>query len=416
MFDKTRRKIVFTVVISLLTLLIVTMSTIYLSNLIATRQRQEDILKTYLEQYSPDTAEPLDELPEGELPPPPPDEREPRRDEPKFTLSTFYSVAYSNSGEVIKIVNGNDDLLTDEYILFVASSAVKSGKDKGTAGNLLYMVSQREDYVLVAMIDKTMDNDNQTILLRQILIIGTISTAVLLAVSVFIARRIVRPLEENDKKQKRFVSDAGHELKTPIAVISANAELLKGQIGENEWLSNIEYENERMNDLVRQLLYLSRAENADIPKDNVDLSKLVEGEVLPTETLAYERGKTIVSNVEHGLTTYGNANQLRQLVSILLDNALTYGTGETISLSLKKERHAAILAVSNDADKISADQLKHLFDRFYRTDEVRSGDQSHYGLGLSIAHAIVSAHGGDIRAEYKENKAVFTILLPLKKI
>ena len=417
MFNKTRRRIVFAVVFSLLALIIVTMTTVYVSNVIATRKRQEEMLKTYVEQYSlNDEKESGKENKNGgELPPLIPEGQNPMRDEPQFRLSTFYSVAYSKTGEVLKVNNGNEVMQSEQSLIEISSSVLNSGKTSGTKGNLFYLVSDCGDYTLVAMIDKTLDNDNQNILLRQILVIGAVSAAVLIVISVFIARRIVKPLEESDKRQKRFISDAGHELKTPIAVISANSELLRRQIGENEWLNNIDYENERMADLVKQLLFLSKAERGEA-KETLDFSKLTEGEVLPFETLAFEKGKKIESVVDSGITVEGNINQLRQLVSILLDNAISHGVGDTISLSLTKEKHDARLTVKNGAEELTANQLAHLFDRFYRTDEARSDSGSHYGLGLSIAQAVVKSHGGDIRAEYRDGQAIFSVLIPLIKI
>ena len=280
---------------------------------------------------------------------------------------------------------------------------------------MAYLVEHREEYTLVAMIDRTIDDNNQDLLLQQMFIIGSIALLILFVISVFISRRIVRPLEENDKRQKRFVSDAGHELKTPIAVISANSELLKREIGQSEWLDNIDYENERMSDLVKQLLALSKAENGEIPKEPVDLSNLVNGELLPFETLAFEKGKQIECDTEPGIIVEGNPNQLRQLVSVLLDNALSHGTTETIGLSLKKEKHHAVLTVSNGASEMSGEQLSRLFERFYRTNEARNEAVGHYGIGLSIAKAVTEAHGGQIRAEYKDGKAIFTVLIPVKK-
>ena len=404
MFGKTKRKIVFTVVFSLLALIFAIMTTIYLSNLIAAQKRREEMLETFVERYSLNDGESStgDGRYDGAFPPLAPDGKEPYRDEPQFRLSTFYSVAYSKTGEVLKVTNGNETLQSNESLLNISSAILSGGKTRGSKDDLFYIVSYRDEYTLVAMIDKTLDNDNQNILLRQILIIGAVSTAALLLVSVFIASRIVKPLEENDKRQKRFVSDAEHELKTPIAVISANSELLRRQIGENEWLSNIDYENERMKDLVKQLLFLSKVEKGDVIKEALDFSKLVDGEVLPFETLAFEKGKRIESCVASGLIVNGNRNQLRQLVSILLDNAIAHGIGENISLSLKKDRHAAILTVSNGSEEMTDEQLSRLFDRFYRTDDSRSEEGSHYGLGLSIAQAVVKAHCGDIRAEYKQ--------------
>ena len=204
-------------------------------------------------------------------------------------------------------------------------------------------------------------------------------------------------------------------MKTPVAVISANSELLRREIGDNEWLDNIDYENERMSELVKQLLFLSKTENGEMPKETLDFSKLVSGEVLPLETLAFEKGKQIKADIEDGLTVEGNPNQLRQLVAILLDNALEHGTGETIGLSLYSEHHAAVLEVSNDAKALSEEQLTHLFDRFYRTDEARTAGESHYGLGLSIAQAVTEAHDGRIYAAFHNGRVQFTVSLPKKK-
>ena len=427
MFGKTKRNIVFAIVFSLLALMIVTLTTIYLSNRVALRRENEEMLKTYVERYAleeqPTAPEPAEDAGSGEggqtdggdLPPPPPDGKEPMRREPQFRLSTFYSVAYGNSGEVLAIRNGNGALQSDASLLETAASILKSGKKSGAKGTLYYLVAERESYTLVAMLDGTIGDRNQTLLIRQMLIIGAVSTAILFVVSIFLARRIVRPLEENDRRQKRFVSDAGHELKTPIAVISANSELLKRQIGENEWLANIDYENRRMCDLVKQLLLLSRVESGETPKETVDLSKLTDGEILPFESLAFERGKRIDATVEPGLTVEGDPNQLRQLVSILLDNALSHGTGDSITLSLfEKERHEATLTVANEAAEPSEEQLTRMFDRFYRTDEARTDAGAHYGLGLSIAQAVTKAHGGRIAAEYRKPRLIFTVTLPQK--
>ena len=423
MFNKTRRRIVFTVVFSLIALMAVTLTTIYISNRLSLDRDSREMLKTFAERFTlEEQAPPRDgeKRPDDAPDPKPGDMNDPRgerpgKDEREFRLSTFYSVAYSNDGEVLAVNSGDDGLQSEETVLETASSILDRGKKSGKLGNMTYLVDEREEYTLVAMIDQTISDNNQSKLFTQMLIIGSSAIVVIFVISIFIARLIVSPLEENDRRQKRFVSDAGHELKTPIAVISANSELLKRQIGQNEWLDNIDYENERMSDLVKQLLALSKAENGEMPKEAVDLSKLVEGEALPFETLAYEKEKKIESQTEAGIIVEGNPNQLRQLVSILLDNALSHGTTDTIGLSLHREKHHAVLTVSNGAPEMSAEQLSHLFERFYRTDEARNEADAHYGLGLSIAKAVAEAHGGEIRAEYKDGKAVFTVSLPVKK-
>ena len=433
MFKKTKRRIVFTVTFSLLILMTVTLATIYLSNLISVRRESAEMLETYVERFTLDnpgeaaaptaddaeadsaattseTGETADTATESAAPPKPIDPRGEGygRNEPQFRLSTFYSVAYSKTGEVLAINNGDNGLKSQDELLSIASSILKSGKKSGTTGSMTYLSAEREDYTLVAFLDGTILENNRKTLFLQMLIIGAAATLVLLVGSVFIANRIVRPLEENDMRQKRFVSDAGHELKTPIAVTSANAELLRRQIGENEWLDNIEYENARMGDLVTQLLSLSRAEKQ--PKETLDFSALVEREILTFESIAFEKGKRITTNIAPALTATGNANQLRQLVSILLDNAISHGTGGEIRAVAKKEKHRVCFSVSNTAEEIPSEKLERLFDRFYRADESRS-DGTHYGLGLSIAKAIATAHGGTIRANMQGNEITFTVTL-----
>lgn len=425
MFKKTKRKIVFTVVFSLLSLLVITLGTIYVSNRIALQKENEEMLETYANRYSlneqPDDkpgekpGEKPDNKPDMQIGKPGSRENERIKNEPRFQLSTFYSVAYSADGEILSVNNGNNALYSEESLLDITSSILQSGKTSGRTGNMTYLVDKRDGYTLVAMIDGTINDSNQSVLFRQMLITGSASLFILIIISVFIARRIVKPLEENDKKQKRFISDAGHELKTPIAVISANSELLRREVGEHEWLDNIDYENGRMSDLVKQLLFLSKAENGDMIKETLNFSKLVSGEVLPFETLAYEKGKRIEAEIEPSVTVKGNSSRLKQLVSILLDNALSHGTKDTIGLTLRCDKNNAVLTVTNDADEISADQLSHLFDRFYRKDESRAENGAHYGLGLSIAKAVVDAHGGHITASYDNGKAVFTVYIPREK-
>ena len=231
-----------------------------------------------------------------------------------------------------------------------------------------------------------------------------------------LANRIVSPLEESYQRQKQFISDAGHELNTAVAVINANVELLSREIGENQWLSNIQYENERMSALIIQLLDLARTEQAKPQMESVDLSRLVWGEALPFETVAYESGLTLNNTISENVYVSGNSVQLRQLTSILLDNAIRHSTsGGEVELILKKEKNYAVLSVINDGEEILPEQKKHLFERFYRTDTARSEDGSHYGLGLAIAKAITQTHKGTIDVRCSDGKVIFTVKIPLMK-
>lgn len=219
-----------------------------------------------------------------------------------------------------------------------------------------------------------------------------------------------------NQRQKQFVSDAGHELKTPVAVVNANLELLSREIGENQWLSNIQYENERMSALIIQLLELSKAENFTPQMELLDLSRLVCGETLPFETVAYENGLLLNSSIAEGIRAEGNSIQLKQLVSILLDNAVRHSSsGEEVQILLKKEKSHAVLSVVNSGEEIPPEQQKHLFERFYRTDTARTGEDGHYGLGLAIARAIAESNKGSIAVRCHDGKVEFIVKLPVKK-
>ncbi len=336
------------------------------------------------------------------------------KDEPLFNLSSFYSVSFASDGSVLAVDRGNNGLYTEEELTGIASGIMDSGKQSGLSGSLYYSIKKTSDYTLVAFIDNTVNNSNMRSLVRHTLIVGLIALAVLLLLSLLFSGTIVKPLEENDRLQKQFVSDAGHELKTPISVISANSELLSRQIGPNEWLDNIKYENERMGSLVIDLLELSRAENPESLMEPTDLSYLVLGELLPFESVAFEKGLEIKSDVEDGITVSGNRVQLSQLVHILLDNAVEHSKGgKEIDLTLKKANRHAVLEVVNSGDDIPPEKRERLFERFYRVDEARSGDDTHYGLGLAIAKAITERHGGSIGVSCSDGKITFTVNLPM---
>ena len=305
-------------------------------------------------------------------------------------------------------------MYSEEELINTAKELLEGNKQSGKSGHLSYTVRDKGGYTLVAFLDNTVSESSMNTLLHNFLIVGGAAVIALFFISLYLSKRIIRPLEENDRQQKQFISDAGHELKTPVAVIGANVEMLSREIGKNEWLANIRYENERMGFLVKQLLDLSRAENREALMERVDLSRTVTGETLAFESLAFDHGKTIQSDIEEGICISGNQEQLAQLTSILLDNALRHSKGNEICISLKLHGHAAVLDVINEGDEIPPEKLEHLFDRFYRIDEARNSEGQHYGLGLSIAKAVTEKHRGSIIVSCRDGKVRFEVSLPVK--
>ena len=399
---------------SLVLLFVVTLSVILLASYREVRQKNLDVLERFVELYPPEQRQDRQDRPDNPEPWPmpadlPPDIR------PNFQLSTFYTVSLADDGTVLAVDNGEKGVYESEELIRIAKELLKGNKLSGRSGNLTYSVSHRDGYTLVAFMDNTISESSLQMLLRNVLIIGSIAIVALFFISLYLSKQIIQPLEENDRKQKQFISDASHELKTPVSVISANAELLSREIGENRWLANIQYENERMGGLVKQLLDLSRAENAETPMTTVDFSRTVMGEALAFESLAFDSGKTLQSDIEEGIILTGNQAQLAQLTSVLLDNALRHSTGSEIEISLKHHTHTAILSVMNEGEEIPPDKQEHLFDRFYRIDEARNSESQHYGLGLSIAKAVAEKHGGTISVSCADGKIRFYVSLPIKK-
>ena len=426
MFKRSRKKIILAIMGSLILLFAITLSVILLASYREIRQENMEMLKRHVELYylENETGGPSDAPPDtqpdarpdrpGASAPEPPG-KPPLDQKPDYQLSTFYSVAFGENDTVIAVDNGEKEVYSEEELIRIAKEILAGNNASGRSGSLSYIAERRPDYTLVAFMDNTVSESGLNTLFRNVLIIGGAAILVMFFISLYLSGRIIRPLEENDQRQKQFVSDASHELKTPVAVISTNAEMLSREIGDNEWLANIQYENERMGGLIRQLLDLSRAENAEAQTEQVDFSRIAAGEVLAFEMLAFEQGKTIQSDVEEGVQLTGNPTQLTQIVSVLLDNAIRHAAGREISLTLKHQGHAALLTVTNDGDAIPPDKLKHLFDRFYRVDEARTDDGHHYGLGLSIAKAITEKHGGSITVSCRDGKIRFTVSIPIRK-
>lgn len=402
--------------LSLILLLAATLSVIMLASYREIRHRDFEMLERYVEIYTldrqPGTETPPDFGPGNQSPPGQGDFSPAERSD--YQLSTFYSVALSEDGTVLAVDNGTSGLYDEDKLVEIARKLLEEDRASGRFDNMSYMISVRSGYTLVAFIDNTIIDASMKMLLRNVLIVGGAAIVVLFFVSIVLSKKIIRPLEENDKQQKQFISDAGHELKTPVAVISTNAELLSRELGENEWLANIQYENERMGDLVKQLLDLSKAENTETPMEIVDFSRVITGEALAFESVAFDQGKMIQSDIDEGIYVVGNQIQLTQLISILLDNAVRHGAGSEIELSLKRLGHSAVFNIVNDGEEISPEKLEHLFDRFYRVDEARNSESHHYGLGLSIAKAVVEKHGGSIVVSSRNGRVRFTVSIPEK--
>lgn len=343
-----------------------------------------------------------------------------QRDEinfPYFTMNidAFGAVAASE-GQYFELPEA--DILLDLYAR-AASSGARSGVVEEYSLCYYRSVSPLGERIVFSDISGI--RASLSFLLKGLAAIGAASLGVFFAISFLLARWAVKPVDKAWRQQRQFVADASHELKTPLSVIMANAQLLSDpEQTESEkarFAGNILATSYKMRELIERLLDLARADNAPERSSFVplDFSRLVSDALLPFEPVYFERGLTLRSDICGDITLIGSDSRLKQLVDILLDNAQKYSTlpGEVaITLSMH-DRGKCLLTVSNPGGPMTREELKNIFKRFYRLDASRTGgEQSGYGLGLSIAESVAKEHGGKIWAESADGLISFKVLLP----
>ena len=243
---------------------------------------------------------------------------------------------------------------------------------------------------------------------------------ILLLVCFFVAR-FTRPVSESYEKQKRFITDAGHEIKTPLTIINADVDILKMDVEENEYLDDIKKQSNRLAELTNDLIKLARMEES---KSNIQLIDIPASEIIletaaSFQTIAKSLNKELVIQVQPMLTMLGDKSKVEHLITILLDNAIKYSPdGETVKLSFERRGKRLLLSVNNVSSvRLSADDIRHIFDRFYRADQSRNSETGGHGIGLSIAQAIVNLHGGKIEAASPDGKTfMITASFPARNI
>lgn len=244
--------------------------------------------------------------------------------------------------------------------------------------------------------------------------VSTLLTCLITVIFAIASKRAVRPFEINSNRQKQFITDASHELKTPLAIISANAEVLQYKGDGNEWTQNIIDQTKHMGKLINQLLVLAKLDEVQekSEKQEADLKLLLEETIEPFEEVATQKKVTLKLHLEEGVTICVNREQIAQLVSILTENAAKYvNDGGKIVWRLTKTQHGAVLVVKNTTEKELPD-TKRMFDRFYRSDSSRSSKTGGQGIGLSIAKKIVDSHKGSITAKAGDGMVTFRVSLP----
>lgn len=270
----------------------------------------------------------------------------------------------------------------------------------------------------ITVMDVNFISDKLVSLLVSSLILYILGEFIILYLSMIITRWIIKPAIDSFNKQKEFIADASHELKTPIAVIMASADALENDLTEKKWLNNIKDETERMNDLVSNLLKLSQLENEILNDDNnwINLSKVVEKSVVSFESICFENNLKIKSKIRGNINLKCNSRKISELLSILLDNAIKHSEKNSeIVVILNKVKNEIILEVKNKGKPIPEEDYERIFERFYRSDKSRNRDSNRYGLGLAIAKNIVESYDGTIKVSCQKGITTFKVVFKHKE-
>lgn len=334
----------------------------------------------------------------------------------------FFTVQVSRRGELLAKSGGYFDLSDEQYVLEIVNAALSSDSDTGELEqyHLRYLKNKSPVGYTIVFSDTVTERATLRNMFYNCLLIFLVAMAMFLGISILLSHWAIKPVETAWNQQRQFVADASHELKTPLSVIMANAELLENDDSDEEerkrFSKNILSMTYQMRALVENMLEMARVDDgaARMQFSGVDFSQVVSDAVLSVQLLYEEKNLGLRSTVPEGILLHGSEQHLYQVMDVLLDNALKYSApGGTVSVALGQSGRNCILSVSSPGDPISKEDLKNIFKRFYRADKARAMNGS-YGLGLSIAESIVTAHKGKIWAQSDGGFNTFFVQLPVK--
>lgn len=327
-----------------------------------------------------------------------------------------YSTSVVLKNKNIMVLSNSLKDTTDKDILNMTKGLQKSGKRFGSIDNYIYLVrilkSGNTVYIFVNN-KEALQNSKQFFIVS--IFIFLLSVIVFTIISYYLSRWMIKPSEKAIKNQKIFVANISHDLKTPITIIRANADLIENEVKNKKSIKYIQQETEKLNHLVNEMLTLTRIDNT-ISKENFknfNFGDSLFDVVLPFESIAYEKGIKFNINIDESTNYFGNETNIQKLAEILIDNAMSCtAKGGIVDVDAYESSKVITLSVTNTGEPISDEKKEEIFDRFYRESKSRESTGNHYGLGLSIASTIVKKHNGKISVESKNGKNTFTVTLP----
>lgn len=408
MIRALQKKFVRTAMIAITVLLLLLLGAINLSNIMMVRTNLDRRLQMIADN-------------EGNPPPPGkpfPSDRwmeNPKNDYDSFLSSNFYVVRFDRNGKVHAVDVSRTSSVTEQEAVDLALQIFQEGREKGRTGK--YRFQRRElsgmGGSFLVFLDCSDDIASYFRVLMLSAAVGLVCWGLMLLFVILLSKKAIRPVAENIEKQKQFVTNAGHEIKTPLAIIQSNTEAMELYQGESKWSRNIKDQTLRLDGLMKNLLLLARMEERtwEIQAVDVAYSELLEEVLQEFISLMEKKRIQVQTDISAGLILHADPGQMRQLMTILLDNAVKYTDEDgRIQITLRREGKQIRLSVSNSCKRLPEVPEDKLFDRFYRADGARTQKNGGYGIGLSMAQAIVSAHHGLISATYiRPDSICFTV-------
>ena len=330
--------------------------------------------------------------------------------------NSFFIIVLDINNNIINIDTSRDSSITNDNVTNYKDLAFSKEKDRGFINNYRFIIFNNNNVKKLIFLDC----DKKLNLFFDFLLISCTIALSIFIITVFVfyllSERIIRPFAINYEKQKRFITDASHEIKTPLTIISTNIDILEMEYGSNECTADIHYQISNLKDLTNKLVFLSKSEenHESLNMIEMPISDITLEVVSSFKNYISSENKKLIINIQPLLTLKCNDNSIRQLISVLLDNAVKYSPNNSeIIFDCYKQNHNIVISVANESlHKISEDKVKNLFDRFYRPDSSRNSNTGGHGIGLSIAKAITTAHNGKININIK-NDNIFNIIVQL---
>ena len=413
MISKLKKNFIFINMISIVIILSFTFGAVYISTNNRLTRESNDMLQKTIEQEN--------EIHKNQM-----DVKDQNTDTPPQPQILSFAVQLDKNNNITNVYYNNMDKVDMDTLLTLVDSTLNNSNTTGLIQNesFRFLKHVNQNGMKIAFADRSLETNTLKSLLKTFILVGIGSLTAFFIVSLYLANWAVKPIKRSWEQQRQFVADASHELKTPLTVILANTDIVLSHKDDTitnqiKWINYIKTEAQRMTTLVNDLLFLAKT---DANKNKVILSKInfsdtVWNCVLPFESVAFEQEKIIDTEIASDVFINGDNSRLKQLIVILLDNAIKYSNEKsTINITLSQNQDKMNFSINNTGEPISKEQITYIFERFYRVDESRAREKDGYGLGLSIAKSIVETNHGKIAVKSSKSEGTtFTVSFPLAK-